>query len=403
MPLTVAEIKAAQPKDKTYRLFDGGGMCLEVRPNGGRYWRLRYRYLGKEQTLAMGVFPEVSLGEARRSREKARELLRKGINPSAQKQAVKAAKMEQAANSFEVVAREWYEKMAKTWTPGHSRTVLHRLEKNVFPWLGGRPIAEVTASELLTVLRRVEDRGALETAHRVHVIFGQVFRYAVVTDRAESDPSRDLRGALRTAKSKNLPAVTEPDQAGRLLFILDGYEGSLVTRCALRLAPLVFVRPGELRHAKWEDIDLVKAEWCFIASKTKRPLIVPLSAQAVAILEDLFPLTGQGKWVFPGARSNGRPMSNNAVLAALRSLGIPKEEMCGHGFRAMARTLLDEKLGERIDIIEHQLGHTVKDPLGTAYNRTTHLPERREMMQRWADYLDGLRNSKCKPEEKNDE
>ncbi|MDD5308663.1 MAG: integrase arm-type DNA-binding domain-containing protein [Deltaproteobacteria bacterium] len=392
MPLTDATARNAKPADKPIRLFDGGGLYLEVAPSGGKWWRLKYRFGGKEKRFAIGVYPEVRLKEARGRRDKAREMLRNGIDPSLHKQVVKAVRIEQAANSFEIVAREWYTKQAATaWTPGHARTVLSRLENNVFARLGSRPIATIAATDLLPVLRRVEDRGALETAHRILVIFGQVFRYAVVTGRAERDPSRDLRGALPPVRPKHLAAITDPTKIGDLLLKLDGYTGSYVVKSALRLAPLVFVRPGELRHAKWEDIDLDAAEWRFVASKTQTQHIVPLARQAVTVLRDLHPLTGKGIWVFPSERGRKRPMSNNTVLAALRILGIPKEEMSGHGFRATARTLLDEVLHERVDLIEHQLAHAVRDPLGRAYNRTAHLPERHAMMQRWADYLDELR------------
>ena len=391
MPLTDTAIRNAKPADKARKLFDGGGLYLEVAPSGGKWWRLKYRYGGKEKRLSLGVYPDVSLKDARERRDEARKLLANDIDPSEHRQAQKAAKEDRAANSFEVVAREWHAKHLPSWTDKHAETIIRRLELNVFPWLGGKPIADITAPQLLQVIRRIEERGALETAHRVLGCCGQVFRYAVATGRAERDPSGDLRGALPPVKSQHFAAVTEPDQIAAVLRAIDGYEGTLPVRCALRLAPLVFVRPGELRKAEWADIDLDAVEWRYTVTKTNTPHIVPLSRQAVAILRELQPLTGCGRYVFPSARSASRPMSDNAVLAAMRRMGIGKEEMSGHGFRAMARTILDEVLGFRPDYIEHQLAHAVRDPNGRAYNRTAHLPERHKMMQAWADYLDKLK------------
>lgn len=292
-----------------------------------------------------------------------------------------------------MVAREWHAKHLPSWANKHAETIIRRLELNVFPWLGGKPIADITAPQLLQVIRRIEERGALETAHRVLGCCGQVLRYAIATGRAERDPSGDLPGALPPTKSQHFAAVTEPDQIAAVLGAIDGYEGTLPVRCALRLAPLVFVRPGELRKAEWTDIDLDAAKWRYTVTKTSTPHIVPLSRQAVTILRELEPLTGSGRYVFPSARGKSRPMSDNAVLAAMRRMGISKDEMSGHGFRAMARTILDEVLGFRPDYIEHQLAHAVRDPNGRAYNRTAHLLERRQMMQTWADYLDKLKAS----------
>ena len=329
--------------------------------------------------------------DARTRRDDARKLLADGIDPGENRKAVKAARQERAANSFEVVAREWYAKQAPNWAEHHGDRIIRRFERDIFPWIGGRPIADVTAPELLAAVQRIENRGALETAHRALGNCGQVFRYAVATGRALRDPSGDLRGALPPVKGEHFAAVTEPIQAAQLLRTLDGYQGTLTVACALRLAPLVFVRPGELRTAEWADIDLETAEWRYHVTKTDSDHIVPLASQAVAILRELHALTGTGRFVFPGARSNGRPMSDNAILAAMRRMGIGKDEMSGHGFRAMARTILDEVLGFRPDFIEHQLAHAVKDPNGRAYNRTAHLGERRKMMQAWADYLDKLK------------
>lgn len=391
MPLTDTAIRNAKPGDKTIKLFDERGLYLEVSPAGGKWWRLKYRFDGKEKRLSLGVYPDVSLKDARERRDTARKLLADGTDPSENRKAQKSARAGRAANSFEVVAREWYAKYSATWAKDHGNRIIRRFERDIFPWIGARPIAEITAPELLAVVRRIEDRGALETAHRALGNCGQVFRYAVATGRAERDPSGDLRGALPPVKGEHFAATTDPKRVGEILRALDGYQGTLTVRCALRLAPLVFVRPGELRKAEWADIDLDAAEWRYTVTKTNTPHIVPLSRQAVAILRELQPLTGRGQFVFPGARSNGRPMSDNAILAAMRRMGIGKEEMSGHGFRAVARTILDEVLGVRPDYIEHQLAHAVRDPNGRAYNRTAHLPERRKMMQQWADYLDKLK------------
>jgi integrase len=391
MPLTDTAIRNAKPGEKTIKLFDERGLYLEVSRSGGKWWRLKYRFDGKEKRLSLGVYPDVSLKDARERRDAARKLLADGTDPSENRKAQKSARADRAANSFEVVAREWFAKYSATWAKDHGNRIIRRFERDIFPWIGGRPIAEITAPELLTVVRRIEDRGALETAHRALGNCGQVFRYAVATGRAERDPSGDLRGALPPVKGEHFAATTDPKRVGEILRALDGYQGTLTVRCALRLAPLVFVRPGELRKAEWADIDLDAAEWRYTVTKTNTPHIVPLSRQAVAILRELQPLTGRGQFVFPGARSNGRPMSDNAILAAMRRMGIGKEEMSGHGFRAVARTILDEELGVRPDYIEHQLAHAVRDPNGRAYNRTAHLPERRKMMQQWADHLDRLK------------
>jgi len=385
------EGKPARKTDKPYRLFDEKGLYLEVHPAGGKWWRFKYRFGGKEKRLSLGVYPETSLADARTKRDEARAQVAEGIDPGVNRKAVKAARADRAANSFEVVAREWFEKQSAGWVESHGGRILKRLERDIFPWLGGRPIAEMAPPELLAALRRIEERGAIETAHRALANCGQVFRYAIATGRATSDPSRDLRGALASIKGDHFAAITDPKRVPDLLRAIDGYQGTLTVRCALRLAPLVFVRPGELRGAQWADIDLETAEWRFTVSKTKTEHIVPLSRQAVEILKELKPLTGGGRYVFPGARSPKRPMSENAILAALRGAGIPREEMTGHGFRAMARTLLDEALHVPAHLIEHQLAHAVRDPLGRAYNRTAHLPERHAMMQQWADYLDKLK------------
>ena len=396
MPLTDTKIRTTRPADKPQRLFDGGGLYLEVSPNGGKWWRLKYRYGGKEKRLSLGVYPDVTLKDARVRRDETRKLIANGVDPSEHRKAQKATSRENGANSFEVIAREWFDKHSANWVASHADRIIRRLERDIFPWIGGSPIAEITAPKLLDVVRRIEQRGALETAHRALQNCGQVFRYAVATGRAERDPSGDLRGALPPVKGEHFASVTEPEKLAGILRSLDSYEGTLVVRCALRLAPLVFVRPGELRHAEWADIDLDAAEWRYTVTKTDTQHVVPLSTQAVAILAELQPMTGRGQYAFPSARhpKGDRPMSDNAVLAALRRMGIPKDEMSSHGFRAAARTILDEVLGFPPHLIEHQLAHAVRDPLGRAYNRTAHLPERREMMQAWADYLDKLKTRK---------
>jgi integrase len=392
MPLTDAAARNAKPAAKTVRMFDRDGLYLEVSPRGGKWWRLKYRYAGKEKRVSLGVYPEVNLKKARARTIDARQLLADGVDPSQNRRAAKAAQVEGAGNSFEVVTREWIANQMKAWVRGHGERILTRFERDIFPWIGARPIADLAAPELLTTVRRIEKRGALETAHRALGNCGQVFRYAIATGRAKRDPTGDLRGALPAVKTEHFAAITDPKRVGALMRAIDGYEGSLTVRCALRLAPLVFVRPGELRHAEWATMDLDGGEWRYTVTKTNTPHIVPLSSQAVAILRELKPLTGRGRYVFSSARSSQRPMSDNAILAAMRRMGIAKDEMSGHGFRAMARTILDEVLSFRPDFIEHQLAHAVRDPNGRAYNRTVHLAERRKMMQAWADYLDKLKN-----------
>jgi integrase len=393
MPLTDTAIRKAQPKDKTSRIFDGGGMYLEVAPAGGKWWRLKYRYAGKEKRLSLGTYPDTSLKDAREKRDAARKLLAAGVDPGEQRKAAKAAGEERSANSFEVIAREWHAKQSATWVELHASRIMLRMENDIFPWLGGRPIADITAKEFLVTVNRIADRGAVESAHRVLQNCGQVMRYAIATGRAERNPVADLRGALPPVKQTHLAAITDPHAIGGLLRAIDVYQGSFVTRCALQLAPLLFVRPGELRQAEWAEFDLDAAQWNLPAEKMKmrEPHLVPLAPQAVAILRELQALTGGGRYVFPSPRSPQRPMSNNGVLSALRRMGYGNEEMSGHGFRAMARTVLDEVLHFRPDYIEHQLAHAVKDPNGRAYNRTAHLAERRKMMSGWADYLDTLK------------
>jgi len=391
MPLNEMKIRNAKPKEKFYKLSDSDSLYLHVTEKGSKLWRFKYRFGGKYKLLAFGSYPEISLLDARKKRDEARSQLAHGIDPGAIRKAQKQAKTE-TTETFEVIAREWHNKFMHTWKESHSSRVLSRLEQNVFPHLSQRPIAQIKAPELLGVLRRLESRGILHTAHSIRGICGQIFRYAVATGRAERDPTADLRGALPPVKTINRAAITDPVKVGELLRAIDCYKGSFVVQSALKFAPLTFVRPGELRHAEWSEIDFEKAEWNIPANKMKmkQAHLVPLSGQAIEILTELKKLTGAGRYVFPG-RTSERPMSDNAILAALRYMGFEKSEMSGHGFRAMARTILDEVLQVRPDLIEHQLAHAVRDPLGRAYNRTQHLNERRKMMQLWADYLDGLR------------
>lgn len=392
MPLTDTQIRKAKPATKPIRLFDGNGLYLEISPTGGKLWRVKYRFDGKERRLALGTYPEISLAQAREATGDARKLLATGNDPGVVKKELKAARVEQATNSFEAVAREWFGKHKPNWATSHADKIIRRLENDIFPWLGAKPIVVITPPEVLACLRRIESRGALDTAHRALQNCGQVFRYAVATGRAPRDPCSDLRGALPPARQGHFAAITEPERVAELLRAIDDVHAGLIVKSALRLAPLLFVRPGELRTARWADINLEKAEWSYIVTKTKTDHLVPLPTQAIAILEELHPLTGHGEYVFPGARSNGQPMSGMAINVALRRAGYnTREEQTGHGFRAMARTILHQELGIAPEIIEHQLAHRVPDALGTAYNRTKFLKERRTMMQTWADYLDKLK------------
>lgn len=390
--LTAVAAKNAKPKAKPYKLAAGGGLYLEVMPNGSKYWRMKYRVAGREKRLALGVYPEVTLADAGSARDRARATLRVGRDPSGEKRERKTLDKLAAANTFQAVAREWLGKQkhrlaAITW-----EKVEWMLEKNAFPWIGTRPISAIKAPELLDVLQRMEKRGRLETAQRVKQVCGQVFRYAIATSRAEHDITADLRGAIATPKTRHHASVTDPAKVGELLRAIHGYSGSFITFCALRLAPLVFTRPGELRKAAWPEFDFDKAEWRIPAERMKmgEMHIVPLSTQALAIIREIEPLTGTGQYVFPSVRSRRRPMSENTINGALRRLGYASGEMTGHGFRSMASTLLNEQ-GWNRDAIERQLAHAERDQIRAAYNYAEHLPERRKMMQAWADYLDGLR------------
>jgi integrase len=391
-PLSEVKVRNAKPMNNPHKLFDGGGLFLLVTPSGGKLWHFKYRFEKKEKKLAFGTYPEISLADARQRREEARQQLAHGIDPGTVKKAKQQAAIAET-ETFEVIAREWHNRQSSVWVPAYADKMIKSLERSIFPWMGQRPINEIKAQELLMVLRKIEAKGTLDTAHRMRFVCGQVFRYAIATGRAERDLATDLRGALTPFKEKNHAAITDPVKVGGLLRAIDGYDGHFVVQCALCLAPLVFVRPGELRQAEWAEINLDEAAWNIPAEKMKmkQPHLVPLSSQAVEILKGLLPLTGRSRYVFPSARSSARPMSNNAILAALRRMGFDKDEMSGHGFRAMARTILDEVLQVRPDFIEHQLAHAVRDPNGRAYNRTAHLEERRKMMQKWSDYLDKLK------------
>ena len=374
---------------KVYKVTDEKGLYVEVTPKGGKRWRFKYRFGGKEKLLSLGIYPEITLKEARNRRDTHRRQVAEGIDPSDLRKAEKQSLGDK--NSFEAVAREWHSKFSANWTEGHSTRTIIRLEQNVFPWLGTKNINAITAPELLTALRRVESRGALETAHRVNQICGQVFRYAIATGRAERDPAADLKGALPPAKVKHHPSITEPVKIGALMRAIHDFTGTIITATALKLSPLVFLRPGELRQAEWSEIDLDNAEWRIPPEKMKMRVvhIVPLSTQAVSTLREIEPLTGRGKYVFQSNRTITRPISNNTVNAALRRMGYTKDEMTAHGFRSMASTILNEQ-GWNRDAIERQLAHSEKDGVRAAYNYAQHLPERRKMMQSWADYLEGL-------------
>jgi integrase len=390
--LTDTTIRNAKTLDKDYKLTDEKGMYLLVKKTGGKLFRYDYRYLSKRKTLALGSYPDVSLSKAREGRDAARKLLADDVDPSESRKALNASRGVNAANSFEVVAREWIASHMKNKATSHRGKVVRRFELYLFPWIGSKPIAGITAPQLLDAVKRIERLGILETAHRALQTAGQVFRYAVQTGRAVRDVSADLKGALPATTTKHMAAFTEPKDVAELLRAIDGFNGTFTVLSALKLAPLVFVRPSELRMAKWADIDLDAGEWRYLVSKTKTDHLVPLPTQAISILRELHPLSGHGEYVFRGGHSPLRPMSEAAINAALKRMGYDtKTEITGHGFRAMARTILHERLEIDPHIIEHQLAHSVPDALGGAYNRTKFLEQRKIMMQRWADYLDELK------------
>ena len=392
MPLNDTAIRNAKAGAKQRKLYDSGGLFLLVSPSGGKWWRFKYRFGGKEKLLSFGTYPQVSLKDARDDRDKAKKLLRNRIDPALERKAVKQA--ESGLGSFDAVAREWLSKFSNSWSTSHTRTIKQRLENYILPNLGTKQINEITAPELLAVLRKIEDRGYIESAHRVKQICGQIFRYAIATGRMERDPAADLKGALTPPKSKRMASIIDPKGVGGLLRAIDDYKGSIVTQCALQFGILTFVRPGELRRAEWEEINFETKEWRIPAEKMKMktPHIVPLSKPAIAILERIKSLTGQSRYVFPSERSESRPMSENTVNAALRRMGYTKAELTGHGFRSMASTLLHEK-GWKSEVIERQLAHQERNKVKAAYNHAEHLSERRKMMHDWADYLEILRSN----------
>ena len=404
--LTDADCRNAKcpPDLKRRRFTDGGGLYLEVSPAGSKRWFWKFYPDGKESRMAIGSYPDVSLKAARQARDKARETRKGGANPVQQQRAQKAAAQASSATTFEAVAREFYAAKATPdgWGDNHAAQWLRCMEKDVFPWIGALPLADVTAPVLLGVLRRVEARGAVRSAHDLREYSGQVFRFWIATGRCERNPAADLRGALKPFVEKHMAAVLEPARAGELLRGIAGYVGQPVTRAALELSALLFQRPGNIRMMEWAELDLDGAMWTIPAAKMKRtahgktngrPHLVPLAPRAVAILRDLQPLTGQGAYVFPSLLSDDRPMSENTVRNALRRLGYTNDDMTAHGFRAMARTLMAERLpGIDPDVIEAQLAHGKSGPLGMAYDRAEFMEQRRQMMNTWAEYLDRLRN-----------
>ena len=389
MRLSEIKLRNLKPETKQYKIYDGQGLYVIVTPKGKKYFRYDYRFQGKRKTISLGVYPTVSLKEARKKLIKVKYLLAEGLDPVAQRGGKKSS------DCFEPVAREWFGIKRKAWTDKHARTVIRRLETFVFPFIGNMPLAQITPPLLLEVLRKIELQGKYETAHRVHQICGQIFRFAIATGKAERDPAADLRGALVTPKPRRMPTILEPAQIGELLRAIDGYEGYFAVKYALKLAPLVFVRSGELRHAEWKEIDFGQAQWQIPAEKMKikRPHIVPLSRQAIDILKQIRPITGDMKYVFPSVRTTERPISNNTLNAALRRLGYTKDEMVIHGFRSMASTILNEH-GWDPNAIERQLAHIENNSVRAAYNYAQYLSERRRMMQWWADYLDNLKKTK---------
>ena len=394
MPLSDLAVKKAKKSEKQKKLSDGGGLYLLIHTNGGKYWQMAYRFAGKQKTLSLGVYPDVTLADARERRDQARKLLANNTDPGSAKQAQKETVVLSTENSFEVIAREWYDRHAPNWSETHSSKIIARLERDVFPWIGNRSISEITAPILLTVIRRIEERGALETSHRALACCGQVFRYAVATGRAERDPTGDLRGALPPVKKDNhFAAITDLKTVGELMRDIDAYQGSFIVKCAFKLSPLLFVRPGELRKMEWKDLNLDSAEWIYHVSKTDTMHIVPLATQAVVVLREIQPLTGHGKYVFHGERDHDRPMSDNAIRSALRRMGWGNDEMTPHGFRAMASTILDN-MGYKQEWLERQLAHEEANKIKAAYKRDVwrmYLPERKAMMQAWADYLANLK------------
>ncbi len=411
-----ATLRAIKPGDPRSRLSDGDGLFLLLSVKGGSSaWRLDYRFQNKRNTLSLGTYPDTSLALARRKADAARKLLAEGFDPSQQRKAERETWAEERAvaereaqglpgvGTFEAVAREWFAVRRDGWSKSYGDKVIARLETDVFPYVGRVPAADISGPQLLEVMRRIEARGVIETAHRALQDSGQVFRYAVATGHAKFNPARELKDALRQPNPRHFPAIVEPKRLGELLRAMDNYQATPVVRAALKLAPMLLLRPGELRFAEWTEIDVDQALWSVPAARMKRelrqkingtPHLVPLPRQAVEVFRELQALTGQGKMVFRGERHHDRAMSENTVNAALRAMGFSADEVTGHGFRATARTMLHERLGFSPDVIEAQLAHTVRDSLGRAYNRTEFVAQRRGMLQTWADYLDQLRTGK---------
>lgn len=393
MALSNTAIINAKAADKSYKMYDTDGLFLQVTPQGGKWWRLKYRFDGKEKLLSLGTYPDISLSQARQKREDSKKLLAIDIDPSEKRKQTKADNRLNTENSFELVAREWWQSHMTNKANSHKQKVIRRFELYLFPWIGKKPISSITAPQVLETLRRIEKQNKVETAHRTLQTAGQVFRYAVQTGRAIRDVTADLKGALPATTVKHMAAFTEPKDVAELLRALDAFNGTLTVQCAIKLAPLVFVRPSELRMAKWADIDLDAGTWQYLVSKTKTDHIVPLSTQALSILHEIHPVSGHGQYVFQGGHSPLKPMSESAINAALKRMGYDtQKDITGHGFRAMARTILHERLNIDPAIIEHQLAHKVPDTLGSAYNRTKFIEQRKLMMQSWADYLDELKN-----------
>ena len=405
--LTDIAARNAQPKARPYKLSAGGGLYLEVAPNGAKYWRMKYRFAGREKRLAIGVYPKISLKRALVERDRARLALYENRDPSSEKQVIKLRTKTAADNSFENIAEEWLEVRASGWTKKQLIKEQARLKNHAYPWIGRLPIANIGVVEIRPLLTRLVKRDHIEQAYRLREELSRIFRFAVATERSERDPAADLRDTLPARPSQNYANITIPDEVGGLMRAIDAFTGTFTVACALKLAPLWFVRPGELRAAEWAEFDLESPNPTWVIPPARRklkksekedpktlPHLVPLSRQALAILRELEPLTGNGKYLFPGIRSRRQPMSDNTINASLRRLGYDKETMTGHGFRHMASTLLNE-MGFRPDAIERQLGH--KEPgVRGIYNKAEHLPERRKMMQAWADYLDKLREGKNK-------
>ena len=394
MPLTASQVKTAKPSSKPFKMADGHGLFLLVNPNNSKYWRMKYRFSGKEKLLSFGVYPDVSLSEARVLAEEARRVLRNKEDPSIAKKNKKNEFVSDSDNSFQNIATEWFNTHLDDKSQSYKERTWRILSKDLFPQIGELSIDQISASLLLACLRKIEDR-TIDIAHRARQTASQVFRFAIATARAERNIAADLIGALRPKHVRHIAAITKPEDVGKLLQAIDAYPGTDVVRTALRLSPLLFVRPGELRQMEWDEINWEASRWEIAADKMKmkEPHIVPLAKQSHELLRGIQPITGRGRYVFPSARGGSRPLSDNGVRTALRSMEYDNETMSPHGFRAMARTLLDEVLNFRLDLIEHQLAHAVKDPLGRAYNRSTYLPERIEMMQVWADYLDMLKDN----------